>query len=497
MEQSKLSVDTAKIKMAIRSGVPLTITTYTLPHDMEMYMSMILATFLKELNQEFMTQYLTYCLQELITNAKKANTKRVYFKEKGLDITNEEDYNKGMLEFKEHTLNNINYYLQKQKAAGLYVKVILQYKNNKIKIEVRNNSEITVFEFKRIHDKLNRVQQYTSVEDAITSVIDSSEGAGLGIIIMVLMLKKIGMSEENFQTVCENGETITRIILPISEEMKDNINLVSEEFENEINDLPQFPENITRLSRLISDPDSTMTEIASQISNDVALTGELLKQVNSAALGLATPCKNITDAVKFVGIRGIRNLLFTIGTLDSFAKVEGNQEELWHHCYAVAFYSYNLARNFCAGERRVIEDSYVCGLMHDMGKIVFETSHPEFLDKIKDVCEKKGIETELFEKVLSGVNHGEIGARIGEKWNFPKTIIDVIRYHHDPMAAPEETRKLSCIVYLADLLTHYQNMEVDFYQIDPNVLSLFKITGEVHFNKISDKLRTAFESQKE
>ena len=106
----KLAVDIEKIKLAIRSGVPLSITTYTLPHNMEVYMEDVLTEFLKALGQNHMIAYLVYCQNELITNAKKANTKRIYFKEKGLDITNEEDYAKGMETFKEDTLNNINHY---------------------------------------------------------------------------------------------------------------------------------------------------------------------------------------------------------------------------------------------------------------------------------------------------------------------------------------------------------------------------------------------------
>ena len=51
MADRKISVDTEKIKRAISSGLPLTIITYTLPHDMEMYMGEILEAFLKELGQ--------------------------------------------------------------------------------------------------------------------------------------------------------------------------------------------------------------------------------------------------------------------------------------------------------------------------------------------------------------------------------------------------------------------------------------------------------------
>ena len=156
---------------------------------MEMYMAEVLTAFLKELNQENMTEYLVYCLGELTTNAKKANTKRVYFKEKGLEISDPRDYATGMETFKVDTLENIKYYLQLQKKAGYYIKLILQTRSNKIKIEVRNNVDLMIFEYKRIHDKIARAQQYNSIDEAFSEVLDDTEGAGLGLIIMVLMLQ--------------------------------------------------------------------------------------------------------------------------------------------------------------------------------------------------------------------------------------------------------------------------------------------------------------------
>lgn len=492
MAEKKYSVDSAKIALALRSGLPLTITTYTLPHDMEVYMQEILAEFLHQLGQDHMISYLVYCQQELITNAKKANTKRVYFQEKNLDITNPEDYEKGMATFKEDTLNNVNYYLEKQKSAGFYIKLILQFRNNKIKLEVRNNATLVLDEYKRIHDKICRVQQYTSIEEALSKVIDDSEGAGLGLIIMILMLQKIGLAEDSFNTICENGETITRIILPLNQKTEYELNAISEEFKNAIEAIPQFPENIARLSRLLGDPKAQMSEIAMQISNDVALTAELLKQVNSAAFALSVPCKNISDAVKLLGIRGIKNMLFTVGSLKTFASVSGNNEKLWKHAYQVAFYSYNLAMNFCAKDHAVVEDSYVCGLLHDMGKIIFESAHPDYLESVKSICNAKGISSELFEKIVSGVNHGEIGARIAEKWNFPESLVEVIRYHHSPENARERDRLLVSLVNLADSISHYQEFELEYYQFDPDVLALFNITSETALARISEKFKEAF-----
>ena len=319
----------------------------------------------------------------------------------------------------------------------------------------------------------------------------------LGLIIMILMLEKIGLTEENFQVLCENGETITRIILPLSQKTQSEIDFISEEFVKVIEELPQFPENISAINRLLSTPDSKMSDIAMHISNDVSISAELLKMVNSAAFALASPCSSIYDAVKLVGLRGIKNLLFSIGAVQSFAKVGGNTEDLWTHAYKVAFYSYNLARNFFHGQRNVVEDAYVCGLLHDMGKIIFETSHPDFINGVRKMSVEKNISAEIFEKLLAGVNHAEIGARVAENWNFPDVIVSAIRYHHAPDCAPVEVKKLVSVVYLADLMTHYQKEDVAFYQIDVDVLKEFKLTNEGQFKKISDQLLDAFNKQDE
>ncbi|WP_303921991.1 HDOD domain-containing protein [Treponema berlinense] len=489
----KVKLDLSKIKMAIRAGIPLSVTTYTLPREMESYIDSVLKAFLSELNQENMIEYLIYCLNELLTNAKKANTKRIFFNQKKLDIFDEEQYREGMKNFKSETLTNIRYYLDLQKKAGLYIKLILQSRNNKIKLEVRNNSELTVEEYKRIHDKLSRAQQYTSVDQAMEQVLDDTEGAGLGLIIMILMLEKIGLTEENFQVLCENGETITRIILPLDEKTQKNLRVVSHEFVNLIDELPQFPDSVMRVNRLLNNPDSKMSEIAMLISSDVSLTSDLLKLVNSATFALASPCRNIADAVKMVGIRGIKNMILSVSSMNVLNSFGENTKELWTHAYRVAFYTYNIARNFCASDRSIVEDSYICGLLHDMGKLIFETAHPVYINRIKSVCAQKGIQPDIFEKLVAGVNHGEIGALIAEKWNFPEVIVSVIRHHHEPDLAPQNVKKLTEIVYLSDMLTHYQSKEIDFYQFDQEILAEFHITSEVQLQKISDRLEEAFE----
>jgi len=103
-EKSQTSVDISKIQKATRMGIPLSITTYTLPHEIEIYIAEVLTYFLIEINQERLKDYLIYCINELTTNAKKANTKRVYFAEKKLNINDSRDYDTGMKTFRRRAL---------------------------------------------------------------------------------------------------------------------------------------------------------------------------------------------------------------------------------------------------------------------------------------------------------------------------------------------------------------------------------------------------------
>ncbi len=106
-------VNVSQIKKAARNAIPISIKTYTLPRETEMYLEEVLGVFLSEFGQQHLTDRIAYCLKELSVNAKKANTKRVYFKEKNFDIGNSRDYNEGMKHFKEETLSNIQHYLKK------------------------------------------------------------------------------------------------------------------------------------------------------------------------------------------------------------------------------------------------------------------------------------------------------------------------------------------------------------------------------------------------
>ena len=198
---ANISIDKTKIERAVQMNIPLSINTYTLPKETEVYITEVTKVFLETVHQSEIEDYIIYCLNELTTNAKKANTKRVYFKEKGFDIFDQKSYDEGMRNFKQESLGNIDYYLQLQKKEGLYIKVIMQAKQDCITFEVRNNVQMVATEFKRIFDRMVVARDYENIDQAFMQAIDDTEGAGLGLIIMLLMLKKIGLKEDAFELI--------------------------------------------------------------------------------------------------------------------------------------------------------------------------------------------------------------------------------------------------------------------------------------------------------
>ncbi|MCL2791812.1 MAG: HDOD domain-containing protein [Spirochaetaceae bacterium] len=479
-----VTIDVPKIQKAARNSLPLIIKTNKINHEIEEQLEQILAVFLEEFGQKEILTQISYCLRELAVNANKANTKRAYFMEKELDIDDEEDYQAGMASFKADTLNNIDYYFEKQKEAGLYIKTGYHAANDELTITIRNNSKISRSEQMRVYDRIARSRAFNSLEEAMVSVLDSSEGAGLGLVILVLMLKKLGLNEEAFDLDIEGEETVSKLVIPFSKIHKDNINELSREIVKEIDSLPQFPENIVQLQKMIDDPESEITDISKHIAMDMSLTADLLKIVNSAQYMLAKKVDSITDAVKLVGLRGLKNLLYSYGTQKI---LKSGLKEMWNHANKTAFYAYTLAKNYIK-KKDLLDDVYIGGILHDIGRIIFFSAHPKLAGKISELAKSRDMGQNIFEALSAGLNHAEIGALIAEKWNFPEDLIISIRYHHEPNAAPADKWEAVATIYLANCMANFEEKECSFEQISKSVLKRFGITTEEQFSLLLNKL---------
>jgi HD-like signal output (HDOD) protein len=488
-------IDISQIQKAALRSLPLTFRLTSLPHESHALLDRILETYLGELGQERILEPLSYCLKELIINAQKANTKRVYFEEMGLDIANEEDYENGMREFRRESAERLEHWLELLKERNHSIVVTFHTKGGSLEISVRNSSELTPREQARIFDRVARARAYNSFVEALGAPIDPSEGAGLGILILLQFLKRIGVGEEAFSIETVGSETVATLAIPTSKVHLEKINVLTEAIVRDVDSLPHLPEVIMELTRLTEDPKSTLSQIASRIATDPALTADLLKLVNSAYYMLPSRVNNIMQAVKIVGMRGLRNLLYSYGAQKILAEQYAEMKTLWDHSFRTAYYAFLLARS-AKRQRDILDDVYVAGILHDLGQIIVTYLHPDAMEQMTKFCRERDIDPRILEKFSFGLNHADIGALIARKWNFPEPLSVGIKHHHDPLSAPVQFKDVVFCVYLANAFCDFEREFISFDQIEKPVLGDFAIRTEEQFRGVLATMQRSFEERR-
>lgn len=211
--ENELSVDDIQsIKDAVRERRPVNFYCYTLTLEQKQRFQKILEVFLNECDEAYLFNCLSYCLFELLDNASKANAKRIFFREKHLNINDQSDYENGMKNFKADLSDNTKHYKDELEAGMLQVHLELSA-DDVISLAVSNNTKITDAEAKRIHDKIEKTKGYENVADAFAD-IDQTEGSGLGIITIVIMLRKLGLDTTCLQFSTTEDETVATIEIP-------------------------------------------------------------------------------------------------------------------------------------------------------------------------------------------------------------------------------------------------------------------------------------------
>ncbi|MEE2754907.1 MAG: HDOD domain-containing protein [Candidatus Latescibacterota bacterium] len=212
-----------------------------------------------------------------------------------------------------------------------------------------------------------------------------------------------------------------------------------------IQNLPTLPGSITRITRLLDNPETTANEVGKEIEADQVLSAKMLKLVNSGFYGFSQPISTIPHAMVLMGFEVVKTLVLSTSVLDVMSR---SMAGLWQHSLACARTCGIIARLLDLDDP---EETSVIGLLHDLGKVVLKEHLPEEYGEIAGIIDEENtLFYEAEERVL-GVTHANVGGWLLAKWSLPLSIVEPILHHHNFHPVRTHADR-TAVVHIADIL---------------------------------------------
>jgi putative nucleotidyltransferase with HDIG domain len=217
-----------------------------------------------------------------------------------------------------------------------------------------------------------------------------------------------------------------------------------------------LPEVLAQVIQAVEDRNSSIGTIAAVVSKDVALTSKILRMSNSSFYGRMNKVSSVTDAIGVLGIRTVKSIALSVSVYDLCRRLDNRLDikDFWRHSLEVAIIADLIARK---ADARLAEEAFVCGLLHDIGILILDSTFPKDYEKVWHLtC--KGNDLIKTEESIIGTNHVKVGAFLAEKWYLPERFASAIRDHHRTFDLGEARTEevLSQIVCLASRISNYQ-----------------------------------------
>lgn len=239
-----------------------------------------------------------------------------------------------------------------------------------------------------------------------------------------------------------------------------------------------------RVMQLAENPDATGVELKAMLVSDPALCARVLKIVNSAFYGARREVTSIDTAILVMGFGPIKSIavassltrMFRVGTLAGGFEAR----DVWTHSIAVACAARLVAERVGNVDPAA---AFLAGLIHDIGIIVeLQGCRAEFTALIAAVAAQPTLGFREAEQQILGATHEAFGEALCRTWRFPTELQRVSGFHHRPFDLPDDERRLTSIVYVADVLAAQSQIgytrTVDAAVVDPQIASLLGLSSD-------------------
>jgi putative nucleotidyltransferase with HDIG domain len=212
-------------------------------------------------------------------------------------------------------------------------------------------------------------------------------------------------------------------------------------------DLPLLPGVAMEVTDVANQENADARAIAELLRKDQALAAHVLRVVSSPVYSGRTQIVSLQQAVARLGVQKIREISLAIAFRVGVFKLKGFEAEitsLFQHSVSAAMFAQEVAR----ATRRNVEDAFMCGLLHDVGR-------PVILQALVAILNEQRLTVPAAAVVAAtGELHVDVGASLAESWHLPEAVEMSIRHHHST-TPPDAHANGVRITALADELARF------------------------------------------
>ena len=211
-------------------------------------------------------------------------------------------------------------------------------------------------------------------------------------------------------------------------------------------ELPVLPDVASKVVNMCNDPNADSRALAQLVQRDAAMAGHLMRLANSVLYAPAVPLVSLDQVVSRMGMKKVREIALVISCQSKVFAVPGHEDlvkALFRHSLAAGAFAQEIARS----RRWNVEEAFLCGLLHDVGR-------PVLLQELVDLHKKANCPFNLSAttSVITAL-HTRIGSALVNGWSLPARLGETILHHHSP-AASKTAAQTAMMTNLADDMAH-------------------------------------------
>ncbi|MDK1287079.1 HDOD domain-containing protein [Pseudoalteromonas umbrosa] len=195
--------------------------------------------------------------------------------------------------------------------------------------------------------------------------------------------------------------------------------------------LPAKPEILQSLQDELNKDEPELNRVAEIITEDVATSAAVLKVINSPAYGMSRTVTDIKQAVMFLGMNCITQVV--TGHLLKSAFAQDNccisLQRFWDSASDISQVAMLIGKKINA--EIPIEDLQLLGLFHDAGVPAMAMRFQDYGDVLARAAQRPEYSLLEYEMQHYPTNHTVVGYYLASSWHLPKRVCQIILCHHD------------------------------------------------------------------